>query len=193
MSRQPPFRWDHGAGACRARRPFLPDKPTATPDWPIPHCVACYGARVRGSRCKQSLGDAKVAGLLVLLLGASACELFRGYVRQVQLVVPPPETCVRTSLSEVPGITVYKQGRLDGGFWFIWTADQLTQGTVSVHREDSGAILLLDTGWLNSCLPEALARGRVIMNSLYERLRINCGDLPELSKVKEERVRACGD
>ena len=136
--------------------------------------------------------ELRTAGLLVLL-GASACEFFHGYVRRVQLAVPPPETCIRTSLSEDPGITVYSQGRSDSGFWFIWIADQRTQGVVSVHREDSGAILHLDTGWLNSCFPEALAKGRVIMNSLYERLRINCGDLPELSTVKEEPVRTCGD
>lgn len=134
-----------------------------------------------------------MAGLLLLILVATACELFHGYVRRVRLAVPPPEACVRTSLSEVPGTTVYAQGRSDTGFWFNWVADKPTYGHVSVHREDGGAVLELDTGLMNACIPEALAKGRVIMDSLYERLRINCGDLPELSTVIEERVRACGN
>lgn len=145
---------------------------------------------MRGSRF-MTRGHLKITGLLVLLLGASACEIFHGYVREVPVTATPPESCVRTSLSEVPGITVYAQGRSDTGFWFIWSADQMAEGTVSIDRSDNKALLRLSNGLLNACFPDGLARGRVVMNSLYERLRINCGALPEPSTVKEERIRAC--
>lgn len=149
---------------------------------------------MRGSRFKARLERVKLTGLLVLLLGASGCEFFRGYVREVRVAVPPPESCIRTSLREVPGLAVYAQGRYrEPGFWFNWSADPLAQGSVSVYRKDSGAILRLKTGGMTSCDPAALARGRAVMNSLYERLWINCGGLPEPIAVKERRIRACDD
>lgn len=130
-------------------------------------------------------------GLLVLLLGASACEYFRGYVREARLPAAPPEGCVRASLGEVPGITVYAQGRSDRGFWFNWEADQRVLGSLTVDRKGSEAVLGLHTGRLNSCVPAALARGRAIMGSLYERLRVNCPGLPEPGLITEERIGAC--
>ncbi len=68
-------------------------------------------------------------------------------------------------------------------------ADQQALGSVSVYRKDTGPILGLGTGWLNSCSPAALAMGRVVMSSLCDRLRVICGAFPRLRDVGE-RYRA---
>lgn len=133
----------------------------------------------------------RTAALLLLVLGAPGCELFHGHRREVRLAQPLPESCVRTSLSEVPGVTVRSQGRSREGFWFLWRAENDAEGGVSVDAQDRGAILRLDTGSMNGCSPEGVARGLQVMDALYDRLRSNCSGLPERAFVKEKRVREC--